>query len=163
MLRKVNLLKLNFSNINKSFSLTALNKRFHNYNMSEFNNDSIAISNYPFYNKLTIKTFTKKASKRKGEESVTNEYTNNKIKKHTKKRSNEIKENLEIEKTNKSESTDLKNNKDLKEKNKTQIRTNANNTDKANNEAVNNEQKIENNDNAECLKCMIIHPVLTDR
>ena len=163
------MLKLNFSNIKPSFSSIALNQEFNNMNISEFMNNSTIKSNYSFFNKLTIKTFAKKANKRKGEEVKNNDNDNDNYnnKKHPRKKSNTVKSILgKGEKTNKSDDADLENYSDLKENNKSQIRADANNSNKAKSEEANSENKSvdnANNNYAEILKCMIIHPVFSDR
>jgi len=174
MLRKVNLLKLNFGDLNRScYSLITLNKRFRsNIIGSEFiDNVNLTIKrNYPFYNKLTIKAFTKKANRRKGEEVKSSDNGYNNHKKKAKKINNEIKGNLlGLENLNESEAAtaDLEDEDvNIKENNKNQIRAaDLKNSNKlVNNEELNSEKKSLNDRTAEeLLKCMIIHPVFSDR
>jgi len=161
MLKRVKKLKLNFININSNFSLFAFNKKFNTNNFVDVIINPITKCNYPLYYKYAIKSFAKKASKRKGEESKNNYYENNN-KKNPKKKIIEIKE-----KANKSEVSDVEDDVNLKENNKSSIKANGKFLNKNDNEETNHDKKAANDvnekSNAEVLKCMIIHPVLSDR
>lgn len=167
MFKKVNVLKFNFSSLNKKFCFITNNRRLENIIIGDASNSHLIKRNLPFYNKFTIKNFTKKANKRKGDQPKDNEneYTNKKI---ARKKSKESKD-----KGNHSDLTDIEDDFNLKaNKNKNKINAevkivNPNKNNEEKEEEINTEKKTNTFENmnrtSDTIKCMIIHPVFSDR
>jgi len=162
MLRKVNSLKFKLCNFNLSFKLSYLNltKNFQTFHSKEIQNAYELVNTRTFkFIQIKIKNFTKKGNKNKNDDSKIS--GNNK--KNIKISNPKVETNLKNLK-NKGD-TDLEELLAMRESNNrntenSEIKVSNVNLDETKNDVKNNQNV---NFESDILKCMIIHPVLSDR